>query len=61
MPTIRELPAVDAAADTTTAYALPYFIDRFEGVLSDPQRRGPPRHRADRRGDRDPHPGRARR
>ena len=35
MPTIRELPAVDAAADATTAYALPYFIDRFEGVLHD--------------------------
>ena len=35
MPTIRELPAIDAAADATTAYALPYFIDRFEGVLSD--------------------------
>ncbi len=35
MPTIRELPAVDAAADTTTAYTLPYFIERFEGVLHD--------------------------
>ena len=35
MTTIREVPAIDAAADNTTDYTLPYFIDRFEGVLHD--------------------------
>ena len=33
--TIPELPALDAADDATTAYALPYFADRFEGVLDE--------------------------
>lgn len=33
MTTIIEVPGIDAPADTTTAYHMPHFIDRFEGVL----------------------------
>ena len=33
--TIPELPRIDAADDATTVYALPYFADRFEGVLDE--------------------------
>ena len=33
--TIPELPALDAAPNADTAYTLPYFADRFEGVLDE--------------------------
>ena len=33
--TIPELPRIDATADADTAYTLPWFADRFEGVLDD--------------------------
>ena len=33
--TIPELPRIDATADADTAYTLPWFADRFEGVLDE--------------------------
>ena len=35
MVTITELPRIDATANADTAYTLPYFADRFEGVLDE--------------------------
>ena len=30
---IKEIPIIDAAANSDTAYSMPYFVDRFEGTL----------------------------
>ena len=35
MVTIKEIPALDAAADAGTVYFMPYFADRLEGALAD--------------------------
>ena len=34
MVTIKEIPALDAAADAGTLYFMPYFVDRLEGTLA---------------------------